>query len=70
MGDSPRSIASPALLPASLLLETLKLPTWPTVPSKEGNQPLFAAATVIRPTTNELPSIAPAMTRQIRAVAK
>lgn len=70
IGDSPLSIASSAF-PSSFTLPfvTLYVPIWPTVPNAVGNQFLFAAATVMRPATKELPSAEPAMTRQISAVA-
>jgi hypothetical protein len=70
MGDSPLSIALSALSSLSTLFVTLNVPIWPTVPNTAGNHFLFAAATVIRPATKELPSSDPAITRQIRTVAK
>jgi len=44
-------------------------PTCPTMPKICGNQFMFAAATAIRPATNEFPSREPATTRQINTAA-
>jgi hypothetical protein len=70
IGDSPFSIAWSRESLSSLALVILKGPIHPTVPTMRGNQLLLAAATVIRPATKELPRAEPAMTRQIRIVAK
>ena len=71
MGDSPASMASSAFEPsAPAAADTLMWAIWPTVPRMEGIQRLFAAATVMRPATKEFPSAEPAITRQMRAVAK
>jgi hypothetical protein len=70
MGDSSLSMASSNESLSSLALVILKGPIHPTVPTMRGNQLLLAAATVIRPATKELPSAEPAMTRQMRTVAK
>lgn len=44
-------------------------PMYPTEAKIRGNQFMFAAATAMRPATNELPRREPATTRQIRAAA-
>ena len=71
MGDAPLDISSSGLTAVLALssLETCEKPMRPMMPRESGSQVLFAAATVMRPATNEFPRSEPATTRQMRTAA-